>query len=164
MEKYDLDSCWYYTAPGLNFDALLKKTGVKLELLSEPDMLLMIKVSIRGGVSMIPTRYAKASNKYMGSKYNPDEESIFIQYLAANNLYGWTMSQNLPVHDFKWMSEKQLQNWEQFSDQEGKGCILECDLEYPRELHDLHNECPLAPERLVVNKVEKLIPNLRVKN
>jgi len=74
------------------------------------------------------------------------------------------MSKPLPVGNFKWMSESGIKNWEQFSDQEGKGCILKVDLEYPRELHDLHNEYPLASERLMTNnKLQKLIPKLRNK-
>ena len=98
----------------------------------------------------------------MDSKYNPEEEDIYLAYLDANNLYGWAMSKKLPVRDFKWMNEKELQNWEKFP------CILEVDLEYPEELHDLHNEYPLAPERLKVGTcgaggVEKLIPNLNNK-
>ena len=86
--------------------------------------------------------------------FHSKEKSKFIQYLDANNLYGLAMSQPLPVGDFKWMKEKDLDNWEKFS------CILEVDLEYPKELHDLHNDYPLAPERITVNRVEKLIPNL----
>jgi len=86
------------------------------------------------------------------------EESKFIQYLDANNLYGWAMSQSLPVSNFKWMTESHLENWREIP------CILEVDLEYPKELHDLHNDYPLAPERIVVNKVEKLISNLWDKN
>jgi len=108
---------------------------------------------------MISNRYAKANNKYM-KNFDPSKPSKFIQYLDASNLYGWAMSQPLPVRNFNWMSEAQLENWKEFSDQDGKGCILEVDLEYPKELHDLHNDYPLAPERLMVNKVEKLIPNL----
>jgi len=123
-------------------------------------MLLMFGQGIRAGVSMISKRYAKANNKYMGEKFDLNEKSKFIQYLDANKLYGWAMSLPLPVGGFKWMDEKDLENWREFSDQEGRGCILEIDLEYPRKLHDLHNEHPLAPERLIVNKVEKLIPNL----
>ena len=87
MENYELDPCWYHTAPGLAWDACLKKTGVQLELLSDIDMLLMIERGIRGGVSMIPTRYSKANNKYM-KNFDPTQESKFIQYLDANNLYG----------------------------------------------------------------------------
>jgi len=74
------------------------------------------------------------------------------------------MSQPLPVGNFKWMKESELENWREISFQEGRGCILEVDLEYPKELHNLHNDYPLAPERIVVNKVEKLLPNLWDKN
>ena len=101
MKNYELDPAWYYTTPGLAWDACLKKTGVQLELLSDPDMLLMIEQGIRGGVSMILKRYAKANNKYMGEKFNPNEKSKFMQYLDANNLYGWAMSLPLPVRGFK---------------------------------------------------------------
>jgi len=73
------------------------------------------------------------------------------------------MRQSPPVNGFKWMTTQELKNWDQFSHQEGKRCILEVDLEYLKELHQLHNEYPLAPERVVINKVEKLIPNLRDK-
>ena len=163
MKNYELDPVWYYTTPGLSQDACLKMTGVQLELLSDPDMLLMIEQGIRGGVSMISKRYAKTNNKYMGEKFNPNKKSIFILYLDAHNLYGWAMSLPLPVGGFKWMNEKGLKNWREFSDQKGRGCILEVDLEYPKKLYDLHNEYPLAPERIVVNKVEKLIPNLNEK-
>ena len=94
--------------------------------------------------------------------FDPTHESKFIQYLDANNLYGWAMSQPLPLNNFE-MTENELSNWRQISDQEGKGCILEVDLEYPKELHSLHNNYPLTPERVVVNKVEKLIPTLNDK-
>jgi len=96
--------------------------------------------------------------------FNLKEESKFIQSLDANNLYGWAMSQPLPVSNFKWMTESHFENWREISSQEGCGCILEVDLEYPKELHDLHNDYPLAPERIVVNKVEKLFRSLRKKD
>ena len=89
----------------------------------------------------------------MGKDFNPENPSKYLVYLNANNLYGWAMSEPLPTKGFKWMTEEELQDWK------GQGCILEVDLEYPEELHDLHNEYPLAPERLEINKVEKLIPN-----
>jgi len=73
-------------------------------------MLLMIEKGICGGVSMIPKRYAKVNNNYM-KDFNPEEESKFIQYLDANNLYGWAMPQTLPVGNFKWMKESHLENW-----------------------------------------------------
>ena len=117
-------------------------------------MLLMTEEGIRGGVSMISNRYAKANNKYLGDKFNYNEPSTYIQYLDANNLYGWAMSKSLPTHGFKWMKDNELNIWEKTP------CILEVDLEYPKELHDLHNDYPLAPEQIKVNKTEKLTPNL----
>jgi len=96
--------------------------------------------------------------------FNQEEESKFIQYRDANNLYDWAMSQPLPIGNFKWMTESHLENWREISSHEGRGCILEVDLEYPKELHDLHNDYPLAPERIVVNKVEKFIQTLQKKD
>ena len=158
LENYKLDPAHYYTAPGLAWDACLKMTKVELELLSDIDMLLMVEKGIRGGVSMVSTRYSKANNKYMGDKFNSSEPSKYIQYLDANNLYGAAMSRKLPTHGFKWMNDKELLVWRKIP------CILEVDLEYPDKLHDLHNDYPLAPERIMCeNKVEKLIPNLRNK-
>ena len=117
----------------------------------------MIEKGIRGGVSSIMKRYSKANHKYLDD-YDPEKPSQYILYLDANNLYGWAMSKPLPHKNFKWMNANELRDWR------SKPCILEVDLEYPKELHDLHNEYPLAPERLLVGKVEKLIPNLKNKS
>ena len=153
MENYGLDPAWYYTAPGLSWDAMLKITRLELDPITDPDMLMFFERQVRGGISMITTRYAEANNKYM-KEYDQSKPDSFIFYLDANNLYGWAMSQLLPVSDFKWMTEEQLENWQDMP------CVLEVDLEYPKELHDLHNEYPFCPERKTVNKVEKLIPTL----
>ena len=167
LKNYGLDPVYYYTAPGLAWDAMLKMTNINLELLSNVDMLLMIEKGIRGGISIISNRYGKANNKYMAD-FNKKEPSKYLMYLDANNLYGWAMSQKLPIHSFKWLSNKEIENlynnrivqvWEKTP------CILEVDLEYPEELHDLHNDYPLCPERVECDKgVKKLIPNLRNKN
>ena len=154
LENYSLDPAWYYTSPGLSWDALLKHSKVNLELLTDPDMLLMFEKGIRGGISMISNRFGQANNKYMEEKFDSSQPSKFISYLDANNLYGWAMLKPLPVGDFKWMNKEELENWMDYP------CVLEVDLEYPGELHDAHNDYPLAPERLQINKVEKLIPNL----
>ncbi|XP_060072716.1 uncharacterized protein LOC132552555 [Ylistrum balloti] len=157
IKNYDLDPAWYYTAPGLAWDAALKITELKLELLSDPDMLLMVEKGIRGGISMISNRYGKANNPYMGETFNTHDPAKYIAYLDANNLYGWAMSKPLPTHGFEWMTDSEMDSWKNHS------CILEVDLEYPKDLHDLHNDYPLAPESLKVHNVEKLIPNLNDK-
>ena len=162
IDNYGLDPLWYYTAPGLAWDAALKISNVKLELLTDPNKYLMVESGIRGGISTITKRYAKANNPYM-KEYDPEEENVYIPYLDANNLYGWAMSEPLPTGSFEWMTEEESVNWKSICNEKGKGCILEVDLEYPEDLHDEHNEYPLAPERLRVNKVDKLIPNLRNK-
>ena len=167
LKNYGLDPVYYFTAPGLAWDACLKITGVSLELLTDSDMLLMIEKGIRGGISIISNRYGEANNKYM-KDYDKTKLSKFLMYLDANNLYGWAMTQKLPVHSFKWMSNKEIENI--FNNQivqvwEKTPCILEVDLEYPEELHDLHNDYPLCPERVECDHgVKKLIPNLRHKN
>ena len=167
LKNYGLDPAHYYTAPGLAWDAMLKMTKINLELLSDVDKLLMIEKGIRGGISIISNRYGKANNKYMKDFYEK-ELSKYLMYLDANNLYGWAMSQKLPIHSFEWMTDKEIKNlfkvqvvqfWERTP------CILEVDLTYPEELHDLHNDYPLCPERVECDKgVKKLIPNLRDKN
>ena len=167
LKYYKLDSAHYFTAPCLAWDACLKMTGVNLELLSDIDMLLMWERCIRGGISMISNRYGEANNKYMGKSFNKNKPSKYIQYLDANNLYGTAMCNKLPTHGFKWMSSGELEKL--FETQElntwnKTPCILEVDLQYPEELHDLHNDYPLCPERVICkNNVEKLIPNLRDK-
>ena len=113
-----------------------------------------ISLYLHLGISIISNRYGKANNKYMGDKFNFNEPSKYIQYLDANNLYGWAMSKPLPTHGFKWMKANELEIWGVYP------CIVEVDLEYPQSLHDLHSDYPLAPEQIEVNKVKKLIPNL----
>ena len=167
LKNYKLDPVYYYTTPGLAWDAMLKMTGVNLELLSNVDMLLMIEKGIRGGVSMVSNRYGKVNNKYM-KDFNKNEPSKFLTYLDTNNLYGVGMSEKLPVGGFKWMTNKEIENL--FNNQivqvwNKNPCILEVDLIYPEELHDLHNDYPLCPERVECDRgVKKLIPNLRDKN
>ena len=149
------------------WDACLKMTGINLELLSNPDMLLMFEKGIRGGISIISNRYGEANNKYMKC-FNKNKLATFLLYLDANNLYGCAMSEMLPTGGFKWLTDKEINNL--YNNQivqvwEKTPCILEVDLEYPKELHDLHNDYPLCPERVKCDKgVEKLIPNLRDKS
>ena len=115
MNNYGLEPAWYFSAPGLAWDAALKITKVPLELLSDPDMLLMIESGIRGGIATISHRNAKANDEYMRSEFDPSEESKFISYLDVNNFYGWAMSKQLPTSGFKWMADNELDDWKHLS-------------------------------------------------
>ena len=153
LQYYKLDPCHYFTSPGLSWDAMLKMTGIKLELMVDIDMFQFIEKGMRGGISYIANRYGKANNKYM-KNYDEKAPSKYIMYLDANNLYGWAMSQYLPTGNFKWLSQNQIEktNLGKYTENSKKGLILEVDLEYPQELHDLHNDYPLGPEKAKVAK------------
>ena len=100
-QNYGLDSAHFYMAPRLAWKACLNKTGIRLELLLDPDMLLMFERGIRGGITQSIHRWVKANNPYMGSSYNPNESTKYLQYFNSNNLYGWAMSQPLPLGGFR---------------------------------------------------------------
>ena len=180
MATYGLDPAHYLTLPGYSWDALLKCTNVSLELITDPDMYLFIEKGLRGGISMVSHRHARANNPRM-ENYDPSQPNSFLQYLDANNLYGWAMSQPMPTRGFQWID---------YSDQildtpadSSTGFILEVDLAYPPALHADHNDYPLAPEKMTVSKdqmspyqkmlidglgvssisCEKLVPNLQPK-
>ena len=148
LAYYELDPCHYVSAPGLAWDACLKMTGVNLELISDVDMYNFIEKGLRGGLSVITQRKATANNKYM-KDYDNNKPDIYIPYLDANNLYGWAMKQYLPYGSFKWKDPEEFVLNNINNDSE-IGHILEVDLEYPKELHDLHNEYPYCPEHLKI--------------
>ena len=162
LKHYKLDPAHFYTSPGLAWKACLKHTGIKLELLTDPDMLLMLEWGIRDGITQAVRKYALANNKYMGNKFNPKSESSYLQYLDANNLYGWAMSQPLPTGGFKWVDVNPNEISE-LATRTDKGYLLEVDVSYPKELHNPHNDLPFMCERMEINGVEKLVPNLRDK-
>ena len=148
LKYYGLDPAHYLTSPGLAWDAMLKMTKIELDLITDIDQQLFIEKGLRGGISYITHRYARANNKYL-SDYNPEIEDSYLTYQDANNLYGWAMIQKLPTSNLKWINPEivKLENYDENSD---KGIILEVDLEYPKELHDLHNEYPCAPEKMII--------------
>ena len=152
MEAYQLDPAHYLSAPQLSWDAMMKMTECELQLLSDSEMYRMLNNSLRGGISMITGRYARANNPRLGLEYNPTEEEKHLLYWDANNLYGWAMSQHLPYGGFRWMKEPEFSaiNWMVLKSKSPTGYFVECDLDYPEELHDAHNDYPLAPERLKV--------------
>ena len=170
LKEYELDPAHFLSLSGLAWQACLKKTNVELELLTNYDMLLMVEEGIRGRICHSIQRYAKANNKYM-KNYNNNEESTYIQYLDANNLYGWAMSKKLPVNEFKWIdndkmaepSAKYVINEEfikNYNENNDKGYIFEVDVKYPKRLHKLHSDLPFLSERMEVNKCKKLVCNL----
>ena len=159
LKNYGLDPAHFYTAPGLAWKACLKKTKIRLELLLDPEMLLMFERGIRGGITQSVHRWAKADNPYMSPKFNPNEKVNSLQYLDANNFYGWAMSQPLPTGGFKWTKVKP-EEISRLAKLKNKGYLLNSDVKYPKELHDFHNDLLFMCERLKINGVEKLFPNL----
>ena len=124
----------------------------------------MVEEGIRGGICHSIHRYARANNRYM-KNYDENEESPYIQYLDANNLYGWAMSQKLPVNGLQGVNDASEINEEFVKNYEdnNKGYILEVDVKYPKKLHDLHSDLPFLPERMKIDKCKKLVRNLRNK-
>ena len=111
-------------------------------------MLLMVEKGIRGEMCQSSYRYANANNKYM-KNYDKNQESSYLEYLDVNNLYGWAMSQKLPVNGFEWandlseFNEDFIKNYDENGD---VGYFLEVDIEYPKKLFDLHKDLPFLPE------------------
>ena len=146
LVHHGLDPAHFYTLPGFAWKACLKKTRVRLELLTDPNILLMFEHGIRGGITQVVHKHASANNKNMGDRYDPSSETSYLQYLDTNNLYGWAMSQPLPTGRFKWVKPNEvakLMEWvSDFTKRESKGYLLEVDVSYPRELHNSHNDLP----------------------
>ena len=150
LSSYNLDPVHYYTAPSLTWDTGLKFTKVELELFSDPDMYTFIEQAIRGGISTITHRYAKANNHHLPD-YNPELPESYLGYIDANNLYGWAMCQKLPTSKFKWQDKlltvSDIMAWNPDSD---KGYFIECDVRTNPEDHDRFNDLPPFPESLVI--------------
>ena len=177
LDYYGLDPCHYFSSPGLSWNAMLKMTKIELELIVD----MFIEKGMRGGISHIAKRHSKANNKYM-KNYDNIKEYVYITYPDANNLHDWAMSHPLLYGGFKWLSREEISNFclDLISEDSPVGYILEADLEYPSELHNLHNDYPLAPEKLKISRdmlskycldiadkygikvgvVNKLVPNL----
>ena len=185
--KFALNNFYLFTIDviishtGLSFDAALKITKVELELLTDGDMLNFFYSGIRGGISSISQRYSKANNPLVDG-FDESEERKWLLLLDANNLYAHSLSQPLPTGGFRWLSFEDAQAFDLMgvSADGEKGYVLEVDLGYPDSIHDLHNDYPLAAEKLVIKEemvsglskdiaqkfgqrhveCEKLVPNL----
>ena len=150
-ETYKLDPAHYLSAPQLSFDAAKLITRVNYELLSDTAMHYMVDEGIRGGVAMITTRFARANNPLVPG-FDQTKPTSWIKGLDANNLYGWAMSQYLPLSDFEWLEPAEILkiDWLAQKDEQEFGYILCADLVYPQVLHDKHNDYPMAPERMQI--------------
>jgi len=175
--SYGLDPSRYLTLPSFSWDACLKLTDVKLELLTDPEAHLFFENNLRGGISTISARHSK-SNVPGTTSFDPSNPASYIFYVDANNLYGWAMTQPLPTSNFVFLSPWEVENFDVFQipDDSKIGYVIECDLIYPPELHDAHNCYPLAPESLLItedlispycksfglkhHESRKLVPNL----
>ena len=144
LKHYKLDPAHFYTSAWLAWKACLKHTGIRLELLTDPDMLL--EQGIRGGITQAVCKYSSVNNKYMGDRFDPKSESSYLQYLDTNNLYGWAMSQPHPTGGFKWVDVNPSEISE-LATQTDKGYLLEVNVSYPKELHNSHNDLPFMCER-----------------
>ena len=146
---YGLDPANYISAPSLAWDAMLLKTGIKLELMSDLKVLDIMERAKRGGLCFVGAkRHVKANNKYM-PEYDSTKESNYIMYLDANNLYGWAMSQHLPYDEIKLNTDVNLEQVLETDDEHHTGYIVECDLHFPKEIHNKLKQYPPAPESLV---------------
>ena len=136
LKFYGLDPCHYFSSPGLSWDAMLK--------------MVEIEKGLRAGISYIAKRYAKANNKCMND-YDPEKPPTFITYPDMNNLYGWAMSEYLPYDEFEWLENIDELDINSINKKSDTGYFFEVDLEYLDNLHELHNDFPLAPEKLAVS-------------
>ena len=161
IEIYELDPAHFVSAPGLVWQACLKKTRVRLELLTDIDMLLIVEKGIRGGIC----HSIQPNNKYM-KHYDKDMASSYLEYLDASNLYGRTMPQKLLVNCFKWVEE--LSQFKEdftgnYDEDSNKGYFLEVDVEYPKILFTLHSDLPFLPERNKIKQCNQLVCNVHDK-
>ena len=149
IKNYGICPSHYLSAPALSWDAMLNMTKIKLELISDPDMYLFFEKGMRGRVSYIANRYSKTNNNYLKS-YDQSKNRNII-YFDANSLYDYTMSKFLPTSGFKWIDPKEF-DLNKYTSNSSKGCVIEVDLEYPKELRELNNDYPLAPDKIEIKR------------
>eukprot|EP00438_Fugacium_kawagutii_P028519 Skav226748 [mRNA] locus=scaffold3942:5794:7308:- [translate_table: standard] len=162
LNYYGLDPAYYVTLPNYSWNVFLYMTGVKLEQIHQKEMYEMIEHGLRGGMTQCSYKKVEANNKYMNEQYDTSKPSSYINYLDANNLYGLAMCKKLPYKNFEWHYSKITENKIlDYTENDDIGYILEVDLEYPKEIHDLHKDYPMAPEIMSINeKTNKLVLNV----
>ena len=155
LKDYSIDPVYYFSAPHFTFDAFLFKSQVVLQLFTDVNHYLFVMKGIRGGLSMVSKRYAKANNEYVGN-FNPGKIRTFLIDFDANNLYGKAMKDFLPHSGFRWMTDQELSlEYILGLPPQGEiGCIVQCDMTYPPELFATHSDYPLAPVKKRVHYKE----------
>ncbi|CAJ0914326.1 5106_t:CDS:2, partial [Entrophospora sp. SA101] len=164
MKHYGLDPAHYVSAPALSWDAMLKMTGVEIELFTEISMHDFVEKAKRGGIAMAVHRYFKANNPRMGDDYDPSQPTTWISYVDANNLYGWAMSQFLPIGKYKWLATRAVLNNRKDLQKRylkmilntkadsPRGYFLNIKAHFPSKLHDYLNDLPPAVENVAIKK------------
>ena len=154
LQFYNLDPLYYSINLGLAWDAALRMSRVDLQLITDKDMYNFVENSICGGISMTSTHHAQANNPSFPDTYAANFPNQNLIYLDANNLYGWAMLQSLPTHRFHFLQQEEISTFklQDLSDDDENGYIFEVDLHYPTSLHNQHNDYPLAPEPLVIDR------------
>ena len=150
LKNYGLFLSHYLSVPALCWDALLNMTTAELKLIPYTERFFLFEKDMWGRVSYISRRYSKANNKYLKS-YDPKAESKHIIYLDGNHLYGYAMSKFLLMIGFKWIDPKGF-DLNKYTSNSSKGCLLEVDLKYPKELRELHNCYPFAPDKIEIKR------------
>ena len=170
LNNYGLDPLNYISAPSLAWDAMLLKTNIELELISDVNMLEMIERQKRGGLCFVGSkRHCIANNKYM-KDYDETKPENYIMYWDANNLYGWAMSQALPYKNLHFNTDVTLEDILNTDDNSDVGYIVEVDLHFPEEIHDKLKEYPVCPENTNVKEEwlsdyqKHLLKELKMKN
>ena len=153
LKNYGLCPNYYLSTPALIWDVMLRMTKIELELIPDPGEYMFFENSTIGEACCISNRYSKDSNKYLKS-YDPKQESKNVIQLDANNLHVYALSKVLLKNGFKWADPKEF-DLNKYTSKILKGCVLEVDLKYPKELRELHNDYPLAPDRIEKKRNQK---------
>lgn len=166
FERWGIDPAFFITTASLSYNIMLDYTKEKLHLMTDLNMINLIKNNIRGGISNASLRYSESNNEYLEGGYDREKgEKIYNMYMDCNALYSYTISNfRLPHSNFEWCSQNEIdelsQNFMSIGEEDDTGYVFVVDVKYPKELHDLHGDLPFLSESMKIGKVKKLTNNL----